>query len=140
MRRIFPSLADVPLAATWGGPIDVSGDRLPAIGLRAGGRVLYAHGYSGNGVGPAQLAGRILASLLVTPDAPLSRLPIVGRRPRRFPPEPLRFAGARAIREALIRVDDAAEEGRRPNLLVRQLAALPRRLGYRMGPRGPHRS
>ena len=70
----------------WGGPIDISPDRLPMIGSRHGGRVHYAHGFSGNGVAPAVFAGRVLAALVDEPDGELARLPIVDRRVRRFPP------------------------------------------------------
>ena len=97
-------------------------DRFPEIGSRHGGRVHYAHGFAGNGAGPARLAGRILAALVDDPDDPLARLPLVGRRQRILPPEPFRFLGARLIREALIRRDDALDAGRKPGLLVRAVA------------------
>ena len=58
-------------------------------------------------------------------------LPLFGRRQRFLPPEPFRFIGARAIREALIRQDDALDAGRRPGLLTRLVARLPSLLGYR---------
>jgi glycine/D-amino acid oxidase-like deaminating enzyme len=132
-RRLFPDLADVRLVEAWGGPIDVSGDRLPLVGSLDGGRVHYAHGYSGNGVGPAHLAGRILAALVDGGTDPIARLAIVGHRGRRFPPEPFRYVGARLLREALIRVDDAEEAGRRPAAPLRLLTRLPRLLGYELG-------
>ena len=132
--RLFPMLADVRFVDAWGGPIDISSDRLPAIGSRAGGRLHFAHGYSGNGVGPAFLAGRILAARIDGGDDRLARLPIVNRRAKAFPPEPMRYVGARVIREALIRHDEATDAGRKPGMLVRFLAALPRLLGYRLGP------
>jgi glycine/D-amino acid oxidase-like deaminating enzyme len=132
--RLFPALDGVAITDAWGGPIDVSGDHLPMIGTLGGGRVHYAFGYSGNGVAPSHLAGRILAALVLGTDDALTRLPIVGRRPKRFPPEPFRWAGARAVREAMVRREDAEEAGRLPNVLLRELSRLPRRLGYRLGP------
>jgi glycine/D-amino acid oxidase-like deaminating enzyme len=132
-RHLFPMLDDVRFEAAWGGPIDITADRFPEIGSRGGGRVHYAHGFAGNGAGPSRLAGRILAALVDDPADPLARLPIVGRRQRPFPPEPLRFVGARLVREALIRQDDALDAGRRPSWAVRALARLPRLLGYRLG-------
>jgi glycine/D-amino acid oxidase-like deaminating enzyme len=132
--RLFPMLSDVRFTDAWGGPIDISSDRLPAIGSRAGGRVHFAHGYSGNGVGPAFLAGRVLAARIDGGDDRLARLPIVNRRAKAFPPEPMRYVGARVIREVLIRHDEATDAGRRPGVIVRSLAALPRLLGYRLGP------
>lgn len=133
LRRFFPSLAEVAIDDAWGGPIDISPDRLPMIGSRHGGRVHYAHGFSGNGVAPAVFAGRVLAALVDEPDGELARLPIVDRRVRRFPPEPLRYAGVRVVREALIRRDEAEDAGRRASALVRLFASLPRLLGYRFG-------
>ncbi|MGH2395299.1 MAG: NAD(P)/FAD-dependent oxidoreductase, partial [Candidatus Limnocylindria bacterium] len=133
LRHLFPMLADVRLEDAWGGPIDISSDRLPAIGSLHGGRVHFAHGYSGNGVGPSRLTGRILAAIVDGGSDPIARLPIVGARARRFPPEPFRYVGARMIREALVRKDEAEDQSRRPSLMVRSVARLPRLLGYRIG-------
>jgi glycine/D-amino acid oxidase-like deaminating enzyme len=133
LDRFFPQLADVPLADAWGGAIDISPDRLPMIGSRHGGRVHYAHGFSGNGVGPAHFAGRVLAALVDEPASELARLPLVNRGVRPFPPEPFRFVGARLIREALVRRDEAQDAGGRGSPMVRLVAAVPRLLGYRFG-------
>ena len=133
LGRIFPALERVKLDDAWGGPIDVTSDRLPAIGSMHGGRVHFAHGYSGNGVGPARLAGRVLAAILNGGSDPLARLAIVGARTRRFPPEPIRFVGARLVREALVRRDETQDRGQRPGLVVRLIARLPRLMGYRIG-------
>ena len=130
-RHLFPMLADVRLDDAWGGPIDITADRFPEIGSRDGGRVLYAHGFAGNGVGPARLAGRILAARIAGGGDPIASLSFVGRRQRFLPPEPFRYIGARSIREALIRQDDAMDAGRRPALLTRLVARVPGLLGYR---------
>jgi len=130
-RHCFPMLADVRIDDAWGGPIDITADRFPEIGAIHGGRVLYAHGFAGNGVGPARLAGRILAARIAGGGDPIAFLPLVGRRQRFLPPEPFRWIGARAIREALIRQDDALDAGRRPGILTRLVASLPGLLGYR---------
>lgn len=130
-RHLFPTLADVRFEDAWGGPIDITADRFPEIGSQHGGRVLYAHGFAGNGVGPARLAGRVMAARIAASHDPIATLPLFGRRQRFLPPEPFRYAGARAIREALIRQDDALDRGRRPALLTRLVARLPSLLGYR---------
>jgi glycine/D-amino acid oxidase-like deaminating enzyme len=130
-RHLFPMLADVRFEDAWGGPIDITADRFPEIGSLLGGRVLYAHGFAGNGVGPARLAGRILAARLARRTDPLAMLPLFDRRQRFLPPEPFRSIGARAIREALIRQDDALDAGRRPGLLTSLVARVPSLLGYR---------
>jgi glycine/D-amino acid oxidase-like deaminating enzyme len=129
--HLFPMLADVRIDDAWGGPIDITADRFPEIGSTQGGRVLYAHGFAGNGVGPARLAGRILAARIARRDDPVASLPIFGRRQRFLPPEPFRSIGARVIREALIRQDDALDAGRRPGLLTHLVTRVPGLLGYR---------
>jgi glycine/D-amino acid oxidase-like deaminating enzyme len=133
-RHLLPMLRDVRFDDAWGGPIDITGHRFPEIGSTHGGRVHFAHGFAGNGAGPSRLAGRILAELVDGQgDSSVAALPFVGRRQPFLPPEPFRFVGARMIREALIREDDALDAGRRPGWLLRAIARLPRVLGYKMG-------
>jgi glycine/D-amino acid oxidase-like deaminating enzyme len=134
LRRLFPSLSDVRIEDTWGGPIDICDDHRPFFGTLPGGRLHVGHGYSGNGVGPAHLGGRILAALALGRRAdPVLELPIVGRRPRRFPPEPFRSLGARIVREAIVRREQAEEADRPVNPLYRGLSRLPARFGYDLG-------
>jgi glycine/D-amino acid oxidase-like deaminating enzyme len=134
LGRLFPMLVGVPIEAAWGGPIDVSGNHLPFLGTVTPGNVHYALGYTGNGVGPSHLAGRVLAALIAAPDDPVTRLPLVDSQPRRFPPEPFRSVGARVIRRAIVRKERSEEEGRTPDALTRLVAGMPRRLGYHLGP------
>jgi glycine/D-amino acid oxidase-like deaminating enzyme len=136
LRRWFPTLADVRIEDAWGGPIDITDDHRPWFGTLPDGRTHFGIGYSGNGVGPAVLGGRILAALAAgrARDDGWASLPIVGATPRAFPPEPLRYLGARAIREAIVRRERAEEEGRRPNRIALELSRLPKRLGYHLGP------
>ena len=58
---MFPALAGRAITHAWGGPIDVSPSHLPQIGTLDGAPVHYAFGFTGNGVGPSHLAGRVLA-------------------------------------------------------------------------------
>ncbi|HEY5628409.1 MAG TPA: FAD-binding oxidoreductase [Candidatus Limnocylindrales bacterium] len=134
-RRIFPMLDDVRLEDAWGGPIDIAPDHLPAFGTLPGGRIHWGHGYSGTGVGPTWLGGRILAAMaLERLDDPVTRLGLVGNRPRRFPPEPLRFLGARLIREAIVATEQRDDLGWFVPPPLRWLVRLPRAMGYRLGP------
>ena len=135
LRRLFPALRDVRIEDAWGGPIDITADHLPIIASVPGRPVHFAHGYSGNGVAPALLGGRILAALAIERhDDPALALPIVGTLPRAFPPEPFRYAGARVVREAIVRAESAQERGERPGVVLREVSRLPRRLGYHLGP------
>jgi glycine/D-amino acid oxidase-like deaminating enzyme len=132
-RLLFPSFADVPIVDAWGGPIDVSPTHLPAFGSLEP-NVHYALGYTGNGVAPSHLAGRVLADLITGADSDLVRLPMVNARARTFPPQPLRALGAAIVRRAIIAKDTAEERGSRPNPLAAAIAGLPRRMGYLLGP------
>jgi glycine/D-amino acid oxidase-like deaminating enzyme len=134
LRRLFPSFADIPIEAAWGGPIDVSPTHLPFFGTLPSGTVHYGLGYSGNGVAPCAVGGRILARLALGRDDRWTQLPIVHPEPVRFPPEPIKAIGANLVREAVVRYERADEAGRRPSVATRALAHLPRRLGYRLGP------
>ncbi|MCC6224592.1 MAG: FAD-dependent oxidoreductase [Thermoleophilia bacterium] len=132
-RRLFPAFRDVALESAWGGPIDVCGAHLPFVLTLPPGNVHAAAGYTGNGVGPCQLAGQILARRALGVEDELTRLPLVGFEPKRFPPEPLRTIGAFAINRATLRRDAAEDAGRRARRLDDALAHLPGRLGYRLG-------
>jgi glycine/D-amino acid oxidase-like deaminating enzyme len=135
LRRLLPGLASARVERAWGGPIDVSSDQLPFFGTVTGTRIHYGAGYSGNGVGPSWLGGQILASLVLGSDDEWSRLPLAGRVPPRLPPEPFRHLGGALVRRAILSVEAADEAGRRPSLLARGVAALPRVLGLRIGTR-----
>jgi glycine/D-amino acid oxidase-like deaminating enzyme len=133
-RRLFPSFAEVPLEDAWGGPIDVSPTHLPNFGSLDPGNLFYALGYTGNGVAPSHLAGQVLADLVTGADTELARLPMVSRKPKLFPPEPLRSLGAAVVRRAIIAKDTAEERGVRPNPVTSAIAHISRRMGYLLGP------
>jgi glycine/D-amino acid oxidase-like deaminating enzyme len=134
LHRMFPGFAGVPLEAAWGGPIDVSGHHLPTFGTIGRGNVHYGHGYTGNGVGPAHLGGRIMAHRILEKTDPILDLPLVDLEPLRFPPEPVRSPGALVANSAIRRKDEAEDDGEEPNPLIDFVAKLPRRLGYNLGP------
>jgi glycine/D-amino acid oxidase-like deaminating enzyme len=132
--RWFPSLADVRFECAWGGPMDVTGLHLPSFGTLPSGGIHYGLGYTGGGVGPCRLGGKILSGLALGVRDEHTTLPLVGIEPKPFPIEPIRSVGAAVAQEAIVRKDEAEDEGRRPNRLVELVARLPRRMGYRLGP------
>jgi glycine/D-amino acid oxidase-like deaminating enzyme len=134
LHRMFPTFADVPLEAAWGGPIDVAGRHLPSFTTLEPGTVHAGVGYTGNGVGPSHLGGQILAHRALGLDGEVLRLPLVDLEPKRFPPEPLRSVGSFVANRAIRRRDDALEQGRWVNPAVEVAARLPRWLGYDLGP------
>ena len=63
MLKVFPQLATVGIDYEWGGNIGISLNRIPQLG-RIGSNTYYAQGYSGHGVAPTHLAGKILADVV----------------------------------------------------------------------------
>jgi hypothetical protein len=119
----------------WGGPIDVSSDHLPFAGTVPGARVHYAAGYSGSGVGASWICGQALASLTLRTDDEYTRLPLVTRRVPALPPEPIRRLGGGIVRGSILACEEREEDGRRPPLPARLVAALPRLTGMKIGTR-----
>jgi glycine/D-amino acid oxidase-like deaminating enzyme len=68
LARVFPQLGDVRIDFEWGGKIGISINRIPQLG-RIGENVYYAQGYSGHGLAPAHLAGRVLADAIAGDSA-----------------------------------------------------------------------
>jgi len=126
LREFFPQLEGRALTHAWGGPIDVSPSHLPQVGTLDDAPVHYAFGFTGNGVGPCHLAGRILAAL-ASGERPEVELPAGDPPP--VPPEPLAWAGGMAVRAAFLRKERIEAEGRRPDLLTRAICAAPKALG-----------
>ena len=121
----YPELGAVRIAGTWMGPIDRSKSGLPYFGALEGRpNVFYAVGYSGNGVGPSHLGGKILASLVLEKKDEWSECGLVRPLGRDFPPEPIRYFGGQLVRRAVARTDAAADAGRRPGHLTRYLASF----------------
>jgi glycine/D-amino acid oxidase-like deaminating enzyme len=133
LERIFPALAGRRVTHAWGGPIDVSPSHIPQIGTMPGAPVHFAFGYTGNGVGPSNLAGRTLASLALDRRDENTRLPIVECGPGAWvPPEPFAWLGGSVVRSALVRREHAAEMGERADPLTRAVCAAPRALGMHL--------
>ena len=131
--RFFPQLEGRRIEHAWGGPIDVSPTHLPVVGSLSGARAHYTFGYTGNGVGPSHLIGRVLASLALGRRDRWTELPLVEHRSVRVPPEPLRYMGGTIVRRALLRKERLEEEGRRADPLTLAVAGLPERFGIRIG-------
>ena len=135
LRRLLPGLAGVRVERAWGGPIDVSADHLPFFRTKPGTRIHYGAGYSGHGVGPAWLGGQTLASLALGADDEWTRLSLATRSVPRLPGEPFRRIGGGLVRWAIMSCEAAEEEGRRPPVVARAAATLPRLLGMELGTR-----
>jgi glycine/D-amino acid oxidase-like deaminating enzyme len=117
-QRYYPMLRTVKITHDWAGPIDRTSNSLPIFGrLYEDTNIFYGVGWSGNGVGPSVVGGRILASLALSQHDEWSQCGLVTASARSFPPEPIRFVGAHIVREAIIRKEEAeALEKRAPRL------------------------
>lgn len=124
-KELYPMLSDVRVAASWIGPVDRSKSGLPMFGgLEGRPDILYAVGFSGNGVGPCVLAGKILASLVLRRADAWSKCGLVRPPERGFPPEPIRYFGTSFVRAAALAKDQAEHEGRAPARITRFVAGF----------------
>jgi len=119
--RAFPQLADLGFPYRWGGAIDTTSRFTVTFGQTLGGRVTYALGYTGLGVGASRWAGGVVRDYILRPDSDLLRLDFVRSSPVPFPPEPARSIVVNLVRGELDRADRS--EGRR-GLLLRTLDAI----------------
>ncbi len=120
-RRTFPQLADLRWAYRWGGAIDTTSRFTMTLGRTMGGRVVYALGYTGLGVGASRWAAGIARDFILRPDSDLLRLRFVRSRPIPFPPEPFRSLAVETVRNELVRADS---NGGRRGVLLRTLDGL----------------
>ncbi len=133
LRSFFPGLEGRVITHAWGGPIDVAPTHLPVATRVGSDRVHAAFGYTGNGVGPSHMLGRVLASLALDRRDDHSRLALVEPRPPRVPTGLPGWLGGNLIRAALVRKERAEEEGRRGDPVSRGLAAVPDLIGIHIG-------
>jgi glycine/D-amino acid oxidase-like deaminating enzyme len=120
-RRAFPQLAELRFPYRWGGAIDTTSRFTVTFGQAMGGRLTYALGYTGLGVGASRWAGGVVRDFILRPDSDLLSLRFVRSRPFPFPPEPLRSLAVNAVRHELDRAD---RNGGRRGLLLRMLDAI----------------
>jgi glycine/D-amino acid oxidase-like deaminating enzyme len=114
----FPQLAGLRFSHTWGGVIDTCTRFCAFFGTSMSGRLAYAAGYTGLGVGASRFGARVMLDLLSGQPTELTELELVRTRPLPFPPEPARAAGINLTRWSLDRAD---RHGGRRNLWLRTL-------------------
>ena len=92
MLRVFPQLRDVPTEFAWSGTVGITVTRMPHFG-KLGEGLLFAHGYSGQGVALATLGGRLLAEAAQGHE---ERFDVFARVPARA------FPGGQMLRKPLL--------------------------------------
>ena len=114
----FPQLGGLRFTHKWGGVIDTCSRYSAFFGTAHGGRLAYAVGYTGLGVGATRFGAQVMLDLLSGRETELTRLAMVRRKPVPFPPEPVRSAVIQLTRWSIAQAD--RHDGRR-NLWLRTL-------------------
>jgi glycine/D-amino acid oxidase-like deaminating enzyme len=114
----FPQLRGLGFSHAWGGAIDTCTRFCAFYGTALSGRVTYAAGFTGLGVGATRFAGNVMLDLLDGLHTERTVLRMVRRRPLPFPPEPLAYIGIALTKRALARAD---QDGGHRNLWLRAL-------------------
>lgn len=107
----FPQLEDVGFTHRWGGAIDTCSRFCAFFGTALGGRVAYAAGYTGVGVGATRFGAQVMLDLLAGARTERTSLQMVRSKPLPFPPEPLGWVVIEATRRSIAAAD--SHEGQR---------------------------
>ncbi|MEU5773635.1 FAD-dependent oxidoreductase [Streptomyces venezuelae] len=117
----FPQLEGVRFTHAWGGAIDTCSRFSAFFGTAHKGRVAYAAGYTGLGVGASRFGADVMLDLLAGERTERTELEMVRTKPLPFPPEPFAWTGVALTKWSLARSD--ANGGRR-NLWLRTMDKL----------------
>ncbi|MFF5085587.1 NAD(P)/FAD-dependent oxidoreductase [Streptomyces niveus] len=114
----FPQLEGLRFSHAWGGAIDTCSRFSAFFGTAHGGRVAYAAGYTGLGVGATRFGADVMLDLLTGERTERTELEMVRTKPVPFPPEPAAWAGIGLTKWSLARAD---VRGGRRNLWLRAM-------------------
>jgi glycine/D-amino acid oxidase-like deaminating enzyme len=110
----FPMLQGIGFTHDWGGLFAVPRDWMPSVAYDRRTGLGTARGYAGQGVATTNLAGRLLADLILGVESELTTLPMANHRSPDWEPEPLRWLGVRYVLWGYDRLDARAERTGRP--------------------------
>lgn len=111
LLETFPQLDGVEVSHKWGGPIDSTSRFTPMFGTALGGRLGWAVGFTGLGVGASRFGALAALDLLLGRETDRTELSIVRRGPIPFPPEPLRTPVIAWTKRALAAEDRTGRRG-----------------------------
>ncbi|MFI9769779.1 NAD(P)/FAD-dependent oxidoreductase [Streptomyces sp. NPDC052415] len=117
----FPQLEGVRFTHAWGGAIDTCSRFSAFFGTAHQGKVAYAAGFTGLGVGATRFGADVMLDLLAGESTERTELEMVRRKPLPFPPEPFAWTGIALTKWSLARAD--AHDGRR-NLWLKTMDRL----------------
>ncbi|MDT5068130.1 MAG: hypothetical protein QOK02_4285 [Mycobacterium sp.] len=124
LTRFFPSTAHAAVEHVWSGVLGVPRDWSATVGLDPSTGLGWAGGYVGTGVTATNLAGRTLRDLILKTSSPLTELPWVNHRVRKWEPEPLRYIAVQALYAAYYAADRAEARGRRSTSPIATMADI----------------
>jgi glycine/D-amino acid oxidase-like deaminating enzyme len=119
--QTFPQLTGLCFTHAWGGVIDTCSRYTAFWGKAYSGKVAYAMGYTGLGVGASRFGAQVMLDLLDNKKTERTELQMVKSKPFPFPPEPFRSPIVNFTRWSLNRADD---HGGQRNLWLKILDAL----------------
>jgi glycine/D-amino acid oxidase-like deaminating enzyme len=117
----FPQLQGLSFTHRWAGVIDTCTRFSAFFGAAYGGRVAYALGYTGLGVGATRFGAQVMLDLLSGEETERTRLEMVRSKPLPFPPEPFRYAGIKLMTRSL---ESSDAHGGRRNLFLKTMDRL----------------
>ncbi|MFF3535966.1 NAD(P)/FAD-dependent oxidoreductase [Streptomyces sp. NPDC002466] len=117
----FPQLEGVRFSHAWGGAIDTCSRFSAFFGTAYRGRVAYAAGYTGLGVGATRFGADVMLDLLAGERTERTGLEMVRSKPMPFPPEPFAWTGIELTKRSLARAD---RNGGHRNLWLRTMDRL----------------
>ncbi|HFB65885.1 MAG TPA: FAD-dependent oxidoreductase [Aeromonadales bacterium] len=101
----FPQLKGIRFSNKWGGIIATSSRFCMVPGTAYGGRVAWAVGYTGHGVGASRFGARIAIELLGYQPSDILKMQFVRKKAMPWAPEPLRWIGVKLTQSALVKAD-----------------------------------
>ena len=104
--ELFPMWRDLEWDYAYAGCMGMTPNFVPYFGS-LGSNVHYGLAYNGHGVAPSHTGGKVLRDLVLGRASEYTELFFVNGREPRWPPEPLRFAGARVTTRMVLRSDMA---------------------------------
>lgn len=101
----FPQLTGVKFSHRWSGIIATSTRFCMVPGVTYDGRLAWAVGYTGLGVGATRFGARIGIELLGYQPSDILKMQFVTKKPMPWAPEPFRWFGVRFTQNALVKAD-----------------------------------
>jgi glycine/D-amino acid oxidase-like deaminating enzyme len=122
--EMFPATGSVGLEHAWSGVLGVPRDWGVSVCADPARGLAWAGGYVGEGVAASNLTARTLRDLILGQASDLTTLPWVGRSPKRWEPEPLRWCEIRSVYALYRHADRVERRSGRPSRLARLVDSL----------------